>query len=57
MPLYDIVGPIDEVKDEEGAGEEAAAQAVNGVGVVVVGLGILVSLRLGVLWEERGEVR
>lgn len=50
--LHEVVGPVDEVEDEEGAGEESATQAVNGVSVVVVGLGVLVSLWLGVLWEE-----
>lgn len=51
--LYEVVGPVNEVEDEEGAGEEAATQTVNGVGVVVVVLGLLVSLRLGVLQEGR----
>lgn len=37
--MHEVVGPVDQVKDEEASGEEDAAQAVQGAGVGDVRLG------------------
>lgn len=53
MLLYEVIGPVNEVENEEGPWEEPSTQSVYGMGVVVVVLGFLVSFRLRVLWEEK----
>lgn len=55
---HEVVRPVDQVEDEERPGEEAAAQTINGHGVIVVVLrflgvcsnGLRVLQVIGELW-------
>ena len=52
MLTHEVVGPVDQVEDEEGAGEEAAAQTIDGDGVACIALELvrICSVRLLILW-------